>query len=131
MKTPSIFIIEDDQDIRDIFVQILEQEGYIVESFANGFEAIHRLKSFYHHVPCLIFLDMLMPIMTGTEFMSAFKDLPATIVSIPVFLISATSDEKQSKKMGCKGFSKKPINLNVILSIAEQHCACINNDATG
>jgi len=65
---------------------------------------------------------MLMLIMSGEEFMKSFHDLPATIVPIPVYLVSATATEKSVKSLGCTGFAKKPIDLEILLSIVKNYC---------
>jgi len=61
-----------------------------------------------------------MLIMSGEEFMKSFHDLPATIVPIPVYLVSATATEKSVKSLGCTGFAKKPIDLEILLSIVKK-----------
>ena len=119
-KCPKIFVIEDDKEIREIFVEALKSEGYGVESFADGQKAVDRL--YKSPEPCLILLDMLMPVMNGEEFMNHFHKLPATILPIPVFLVSATSSKTQSDKIGCEGFMKKPVNLDALLSIVGSFC---------
>ena len=120
MECPKIFIVEDDRYIRETFEELLKQEGYSVESFANGQKAIDRL--YVAPEPCLILLDMLMPVMNGEEFMEHFHKLPATILPIPVFLVSATSNAKESKVLGCKGFMKKPVDLDALLLIIKNYC---------
>ena len=117
---PKIFIVEYDAAIRQAFVEILEQEGYGVESFSDGQQAIDRL--YATPEPCLILLDMLMPVMNGEEFMEHFHKLPATILPIPVFLVSATSNASQSGRIGCKGFMKKPVDLEALLLIVGKFC---------
>lgn len=120
MQCPKIFIVEDDRDIREGFETLLKHEGFGVESFANGQEAIDRLRNAPE--PCLVLLDMMMPTMNGEEFMNHFHTLPATILPIPVFLISGTSNPDESKKMGCRGFLKKPVDLDALLIIVKQFC---------
>jgi CheY-like chemotaxis protein len=120
VECPKIFIVEDDRGIREAFETLLRGEGYGVESFADGQKAIDRL--YQSPEPCLILLDMLMPVMNGEEFMEHFHRLPATILPIPVFLVSATSNLDASKKMGCKGFVKKPVNLEALLLIVKTFC---------
>jgi CheY-like chemotaxis protein len=116
-----IFIVEDDQVIRETFEIALKHAGYGVESFANGQEAIERLHKAPE--PCLVLLDMMMPVMNGVEFMEHFHKLPATILPIPVFLVSGTSSDKdESKKMGCSGFMKKPVGLDELLLIVKHFC---------
>jgi CheY-like chemotaxis protein len=120
MECRKIFIIEDDRAIREVFQGFLELEGYGVESFANGKDALARL----HRMPepCLIFLDLMMPVMGGVEFMEEFKKFPATIVPIPVYLCTASGSAEDSRKLGCHGFVKKPSDLNVLLLIAKGYC---------
>jgi len=120
MQCSKIFIIEDDRDIRETFEEILKGEGYAVESFADGQKAIERLHKAPE--PCLILLDMMMPIMNGEEFMNHFHKLPATILPIPVFLVSANSTDATSKKMGCRGFMKKPVDIHALLLIVKTFC---------
>ena len=121
MECLKIFIVEDDQAIRETFEDVLRSEGYGVESFSDGQKAIDRLRKAPE--PCLVLLDMMMPVMNGEQFMEHFHTLPATILPIPVFLVSAASNQEQSKKLGCKGFVKKPVDIDVFLSIVKQFCS--------
>jgi len=120
VECPKIILIEDDRDIRESTQEVLEGEGYGVEAFVNGKAAIARL----HHKPepCLILLDLMMPVMNGAEFTEEFKKLPATIVPIPVYLCSATACPEDSKRLACHGFIKKPVDLNVLLTIVQNYC---------
>jgi CheY-like chemotaxis protein len=120
MKNPRILIVEDDTDIRELCQILLVKAGYTVETCVNGLEALVALKK--HEEPCLILLDMMMPIMNGREFMAAFTKKPHTVVPIPVYLVSATADKNDGKEMGCLGFLKKPFDCNALLTIVETHC---------
>ena len=122
-----IVIIEDDEVIRVSFRMFLEHEGYGVESFENGKDALAYLT--HEPEPCLILLDLIMPNMNGEEFMEAFKKLPATIVSIPVYLCSASACAEDSKRMGCDGFIKKPLDLNVLRMLVQSFCKKNSNAA--
>ena len=115
-----LFLIEDDQSIREAFTLCLESEGYEVESFSNGKEALARL-----HVtpePCLILLDLMMPIMDGMEFMLKFSKFSTTVIPVPVYLCSAAASKDESVKMGCTGFLKKPVDIEVLLKIVKDCC---------
>src|SRR4051812_46327475 len=68
-----ILIVEDDVDIRDSLRQLLEDEGFSVLTAGNGREGLERLKSMSQ--PCLILLDLLMPVMDGREFLDEFLRL--------------------------------------------------------
>jgi len=120
MKHSRILVVEDDEGTRELCRALLEENDFKVEVCKNGKEALLALNTYEE--PCLILLDMLMPIMDGREFMDAFGKRPHTIVPIPVYLVSATADQSDGKEMGCRGFLKKPFSPRALLSIVRDHC---------
>jgi len=115
-----VFVIEDDTVIRESLTELLKLEGYGVESFATGHEAIVRLKQ--HTEPCLVLLDMMMPVMSGVQFMLEFHKLPHAIVPIPVYLFAANATKELADNLGCLGFMRKPADLEVILNLVNRYC---------
>lgn len=67
----SILIVDDDQDVREILAQLLEDEGYSVESASNGREALEKLEAMPR--PVLMILDLMMPVMSGWEVMEVLR----------------------------------------------------------
>jgi len=120
MKTSRILIVEDDESIRELYRDVLEGEGYEVETCANGLEALLSLKG--QEEPCLILLDMMMPIMNGREFMLEFEKREHTVIPVPVYLVSATAGRAEGQKMGCRGYLKKPFSVEALLTIVRSHC---------
>lgn len=120
MPCRKVFIVEDDHDIREALETLLVSEDFRVESFSNGETAIARLR--VSSPPCLVLLDMLMPVMNGAEFMHYFQTLPAAILPIPVFLVSGTSSPEEAERLGCRGFIKKPVSLESLLVIVRKFC---------
>lgn len=117
----NVLIIEDEPAIRDALSQILEDEGYSVASVANGQEAIAYLRT--HTQPCLILLDLMMPVMNGWQFRSAQQADPA-LATIPTVVISADSSLlNQPKPIDAMGYIRKPIPLDLLLDTVEQYCA--------
>jgi two-component system chemotaxis response regulator CheY len=113
----SILVIEDDDDIRNVMVEVLEAEGYITESAINGKDALEKLTVISK--PCLVLLDMMMPIMNGREFLDTImKD--AYLAPIPVLIVSAVADRTNTE--GSVGFLKKPIDIDVVLNVVAQYC---------
>lgn len=127
MVCPSVVIIEDDSDIRETFVSLLEAEGYEVNGFANGKEAIDGLRGC--ETPCLILLDLMMPVMNGWEFLKERNFLQDTIVASPVFIVSAMADKKTVLAAGAKGYLKKPVDYDVLLKIVRSHCTAAESAA--
>ena len=123
-KFPCVLIVEDDPDIRELSCRFLKEKGYSVQTCKDGWEALAFLDT--HLDPCLILLDMMMPIMNGRDFMAAFAMRPHTIVPIPIYLVSATAQKKDGREIGCLGFLKKPVNLDALLAIVQRHCSRIS-----
>lgn len=110
-----ILIVEDAEDIQFLLTQLLEAEGYQVDYVANGQEAIEFLTS-SEHLPGLILLDLMMPVMNGYQFREA-QEKEAKFASIPVLMMTAAGDiQSKSMKAGAKGFLKKPfVDISTIL----------------
>src|SRR5882724_6348202 len=83
----TILIVEDETDIRFIVTEILADEGYAVAGVANGLEALTYLRQ-HDDQPCLILLDLGMPVMSGWEFRAEQQRDPA-LATIPVIVMSA------------------------------------------
>lgn len=115
-----VAIVEDDDAIRESITDALEIEGYAVTAFRNGKEALEGLQN--QTSPCLILLDLMMPVMDGWQFMEARKHLADTYAAIPVFIVSAVADQQKVKSTGATGYIRKPVDLDVLLLIVQKYC---------
>jgi len=113
----SILVVEDDDDIRNAIVDLLETEGYSTESAVNGKDALDKLDVIPK--PCLVLLDMMMPIMNGREFLDTVMK-NSHLAPIPVLIVSAVADKTNTE--GSVGFLKKPIDIEVVLKVVGQYC---------
>lgn len=118
MRCDRILVVEDDQDIRDSLQQVLELEGYQVSSAANGKEGLEALAS--SAKPCLILLDLMMPVMNGWEFL-AVQHGDSRLAAIPVIVVSAAGDRARSTE--ANGYLKKPIDLKLLLEMVHRYCS--------
>jgi CheY-like chemotaxis protein len=84
-----ILVVDDEESIRFLYKEELEEEGYIVECATNGEEALKKLSIFK---PDLISLDIKMPVMDGIE---ALKRIRETERHLPIVLCSAYGEYKQ------------------------------------
>jgi CheY-like chemotaxis protein len=117
---PLILVVEDDRAIREVLTDVLESEGYQVLNAANGRDAIQLLQS--STPPCLILLDLMMPVMNGWQFRDVQRQDPA-LAPVPVVVISADSDLPiKAAAIEANDFLKKPIELNRLLNTVEQYC---------
>jgi len=113
-----ILIVEDDPDVRDTLREVLESEGLSVMTATNGKEALERLASSPR--PCMILLDLLMPVMNGLEVLDALR-LDPRLATIPVIIVSA-HDHLAGQAKGATGFLKKPVDLDVLVETVQRAC---------
>lgn len=113
----SVLVVEDDDDIRNAIVDLLETEGYCAYSAVNGKDALEKLSTISK--PCLVLLDMMMPIMNGRQFLDeVMKD--SSLAPLPVLIVSAVADKTNTE--GSVGFLKKPIDIDTVLDVVAQYC---------
>lgn len=113
-----ILVIEDDQAIRDTLRMLLEMEGYFVVAANDGAEGLRALKTM--DAPCLVLLDLMMPVMNGWEFIEA-KGKDGHIATIPVLVTSAVADKADPTTVA--GIIKKPIDIDSLLTFVKQFCS--------
>jgi len=102
-----IFIVDDDDCMRDILTAVLSLEGYPVTAFADG-ETF--LKEVGGRIPVCLFLDVVMPGRSGIEIL---KELDARHYIAPIFLVSAQNDTPivvEALKNGAYDFLHKPFD---------------------
>jgi CheY-like chemotaxis protein len=118
MNCKTLLVVEDDDDIRDSLVLALEAEGYTgVVGASNGKEALELLGTVPR--PCLVLLDLMMPVMNGWEFLHSMRNNDILAV-IPVVIVSAFSE--QIKNENVQGVVKKPFELEALLRIVRSFC---------
>jgi CheY-like chemotaxis protein len=113
----TVLIVEDDADIRDTFRAILEDRGYCVATAGNGREALDRIAA---ERPCLVLLDLMMPVMSGPEFLDVVKQDPR-LASIPIVVVSAYG-EMLDDSAPAEGFLRKPVGLEMLLQWVARFC---------
>ena len=89
MKPATILIVDDEEHIRLLFKEELEDEGYTVDLASNGLDALDKLKRAAYSV---IVLDIKMPGMDGIQTLAEIKKISK---DQPVILCSAYGEFKQ------------------------------------
>lgn len=79
-------IVDDDKDVREAVHELLEASGYQVRACQNGTEALELISSGPR--PCLILLDLMMPVSDGWKFREAQRRVPE-LLEIPILVMSA------------------------------------------
>ncbi|MDA8363241.1 MAG: response regulator [Gammaproteobacteria bacterium] len=79
----------------------------------NGERALAYLHGKLQDLPCLVLLDINMPIMGGIEFLRAVKDNAYVLRHIPIVVLTTSSeqqDKMESFNLGVAGYMKKPVD---------------------
>jgi CheY-like chemotaxis protein len=95
-------LVEDQELLRKAFTTALKRKGYEVSAAVDGVEALEKIREVR---PDLIFLDILMPRMTGVEVLERLKNDP-TLPKCKVIITSNSSidmDLAEAKRMGADG----------------------------
>jgi CheY-like chemotaxis protein len=120
-----VLVVDDDPDICEALQTVLEVSGYRVAAAGNGREALRTLRSGVR--PCLVLLDLMMPVMNGLEFRAEQSSDPA-IAAVPVVVVSGDHGvAAKATAMGLEGLSK-PIDIDDLLQVVGRFCgppACI------
>ena len=111
-KVGHIYLIDDDNSMRESLTRMLRDVGYLVEDYAS---AVKFLETSIPVSPAVILLDMQMPDMTGVELQEKLVKLGR---KTPIVFVSGQSHPHQivqSLKKGAVDFLFKPFNLEELL----------------
>lgn len=114
-----ILIIDD--SVTNVFLieSVLNEYGYGVASALNAKEAMKKIEK---KKPHLILLDLLMPHVSGFDFIVEIKENPE-LKDIPVVIVSAVTDEESIErimKLGAVEFVRKPVVLTSLIEKIEE-----------
>ena len=114
----TILVVEDNDDVRDMMAVTLQLEGHDVVTAANGRQALDCLHRGVE--PCMILLDLMMPVMNGWEFQEAVAKEP-DLCDIPVVIVSAAAGDIVKRARAAK-FLPKPIDVDKLLDVVDDYC---------
>src|ERR1051325_2905481 len=115
-----VLIVDDDTGCRELLVMIAEKLGYSALQAADGLEALDQASKRH---PDLIFMDLLMPRMSGDEATALLKAKPPT-KNIPIVICTALSQGSQTTaalKAGAEEILHKPIGISAIRGALQRY----------
>ena len=118
----SILIVDDDRAAVHALSKLLKDEGYAVTEMFNGKEAWDYLSS-TSTPPCLILLDLIMPVMDGREF-RRHQVADAALSHIPVVLMTVVPPGPD-QELSDVPVLKKPIVLEELLDTVVANCGSL------
>ena len=117
-----IVIIEDDVDTRETLQDLLRLEGFSVRAAENGAAGLALIER--QQPPCLILLDLMMPVMSGWEFLERVRERDEVgIGDVPIVVLSAAADLVDvGRRFGCD-VVRKPADIGELVDIARRFCS--------
>jgi CheY-like chemotaxis protein len=117
--TKRILIVEDDDAVRHVLSDALQDAGYAVATAMDGFDALDQIDQ---HPPDAILLDLMMPSMDGWSFLQQFRGR-GCCGEIPVGILSAAPMVlKTADAWGVQVAIGKPFALDALLTQVERLC---------
>jgi CheY-like chemotaxis protein len=115
-----VLVVEDDEDIRADLTAILRVKGFSVDEAANGKEALAQLAQGH---PCLMVLDLMMPVMNGWELRAAML-ADAALAAIPVVVVSGKGriPPDEERTLAPAAVLVKPFELTELLDLVARFC---------
>lgn len=127
MRVPTVLIVEDDPDMREIERATLGCAGYDVLEAGDGAEGLARLEG---RRPCVILLDLMMPRMDGLTFL-AERQRRHLAKDVPVVCVSAAGPEMVDRAMelGARECIPKPADFDELCDRVAHYCRRPSLDA--
>ena len=114
-KNKKVFIVEDDEDIREIVIYALFSAGFDASGFETGEEFFAALDA---GLPSLVLLDIMLPEDDGLEVLKRLRNNPQS-KNLPVIMLTAKNSEYDKVKgldMGADDYVSKPFGVMELLS---------------
>jgi two-component system, chemotaxis family, chemotaxis protein CheY len=113
----TVLVVEDDESIRSVIGDVLEERGFDVLGVANGAEALSCLE---HTRPDVMVLDLLMPVMHGWDFMETYAEKTGG-ASIPIVVVSVNPALPRSfNRFGVRAVVPKPFQIDDLLEAIDE-----------
>jgi CheY-like chemotaxis protein len=118
-QVKTILVVDDDPEERESMSFFLDAKGYSVVEAENGQEALEVLKRI-RRLPCLVVLDLFMPVLNGREFLKRLAQDPV-LRDIPVIVVSG-NDNFDGPLEGVAAYLRKPVKPDRLVEIVDQYC---------
>ncbi len=122
-----VLVVEDDPEQREALCAMLDLVGFGNVQAANGREALDYLNE--SAAPCLVLLDLEMPVMNGWEFrVNQLAD--ERLSRIPVVVVTASDEGMDNRFPGVHGFLWKPLRFEKLVAVLERVCGGLKRPPT-
>src|SRR6187401_894488 len=116
-KRERILIVDDEGPARSALAELLRDEGYLVETGADGFKALPKLEDF---APDLLLTDLRMPGMDGLELMRRAKEIDPEMQAIVSTGRGDVESAVAAMRQGAADYLSKPINFDELTIVLDR-----------
>ena len=120
-----ILVVDDDVSILRVFKNILEKEGYLVETAETGKDALEKIKKEKFSV-CLV--DVRLPDMDGTDLLLKMAN-DSEIIKIIVTGFSSEEVGKKAADYGADDFLVKPVKAEELVATVRERLGTIQHES--
>ncbi len=117
MSVGRIFVVDDEESIREFFEIMLKREGYEVVTASNGAEALEKLKK---QAVDLIISDIQMPELSGLELLTKVKEMDPEMAVIMITAFGSTETAVEAMKLGAYDYIQKPFKIDEVRIIIQK-----------
>ncbi len=115
----NVLLVEDDLDLKEIFTELLTNEGFNVTGYSDGNKAFEYVSESNDGID-LIILDYQLPGINGSELVSKIRLLPKKVSQVPILVTSAEMNLAEVFPDNTNlSFVKKPVAINDFMNAVE------------
>jgi CheY-like chemotaxis protein len=118
-RLPTVALVEDDENTREVFRTILEHTGHRVVEAGDGFAGVDLIRD---EMPDVVLLDLGLPGLDGRGVVAKLKADPRT-AAVPIIVVTAAAEEDTRRwalHLGCNDFLEKPVELRALTQAVDR-----------
>src|SRR5688572_13170507 len=117
MHKARILVVDDEANARTALAELLKEEGYTVETAADGFKALGKLEDF---TPDLVLTDLKMPGMDGLALLRKLRAQSEEAVVLVMTAFGAVETAVSAMKEGAADYLTKPLNMTELTLVLDR-----------
>jgi CheY-like chemotaxis protein len=118
MTSTYVLVVDDDEEMKTVVMEVLEDAGYRAVGADNGLEALKLITELSEvSLPSMILLDIHMPVMSGWELLATLLKMRPDIAKIPIFLTTADALPHNVAYTHLQ----KPFTIEQVMVLARKH----------
>jgi CheY-like chemotaxis protein len=115
----TVLVVEDDPALRQVYADVLRDDGWHVHAAGDGVEALGILRDGVR--PCVAVVDLRMPRMDGWTFIDELRKGPWH--ELPFIVLAAHYQvQEEARRIGARWWLQKPVGIERLLDMIDEAC---------